>query len=295
MTAGSIATTTGVDWVTCTTGVPRDGWRWLEMFNGWRKEHPSEMAKTVRMHGFSGLKCNGAVWAQREADQRFMVIASGETARVLWRKLVPTAAKVTRIDICTDVWLCAPKEKLIENSARVPLSGMLDGKLKYSLWYGMSKLPGVDTKANAQTLYVGSRSSEQMGRLYDKGVQTSLAGPGYWFRYEVELKGTRAIQAARRLADEEVDNAGASDNLSNMMRASVYDWFIARSVVPVFLRDTQADGLHTRTFVRQSTPEKKIAWLRSQVRPTVAYLFQAGFGREAVDALGICQEELTRL
>lgn len=48
------------------------------------------------------------------------------------------------------------------------------------------------------TLYVGSRTSEIMLRVYDKAAETGQAGD--WKRVELELKGSRAIEVSRMMS-----------------------------------------------------------------------------------------------
>jgi Replication initiation factor len=57
----------------------------------------------------------------------------------------------------------------------------------------------VDGSDKGLTLYLGSRSSERMLRVYDKAVQMGDDG-AQWERIELEIKGDAATRAARAIA-----------------------------------------------------------------------------------------------
>jgi len=54
---------------------------------------------------------------------------------------------------------------------------------------------GRDGEVKGKTVYVGSRTSEQMLRAYDKALEQGTEGD--WLRVEMELKGGKAHSAAR--------------------------------------------------------------------------------------------------
>jgi hypothetical protein len=56
----------------------------------------------------------------------------------------------------------------------------------------------IEGNGGGQTLYVGSRVSEMMLRLYDKGIESGIGGD--WIRAELEIKGSRALEVSRMLA-----------------------------------------------------------------------------------------------
>lgn len=261
-----------VDWITATTVSQSAGYGWLEMFNKYRLAR-EEQTKTFRMRGFIGLSAGSMRWGYRESDDRFMVIASAEAAEQTFGKIAPVASKVTRVDVRVDTWLKQAKPGLVSHSYRVPGAAEFDAnRMAYAL---------IKNNKGGQTLYCGSRQSLQFGRLYDKGAQQDLE-PGKWFRYEVEFKGELAMKAAVRLVEKIKYARKAAEE---WIRSLVHDWFASRWVIPVF--DSAGTEDYLRPSATMSTPEKKLSWLMSQVRPTLAYLIDLGYREEMLAALGL--------
>ncbi len=264
-----------IDWVTATTTSAKTGSAWMETWQK-HKEKNNGPVEQVRLHGFSGLRTEGLTWSMREADGRFMMVASGQVAEELWDKVNLVDAKITRVDLCVDCVLCDPRPAMAKEVYRVLSSPAWEAsRTKFTLYQTSSQnkmaRPG-------ETLYCGSRASDQMGRIYDKGQQTRLAAQGVWWRYEVEYKAGRA----RRMAEELKDPKGRSDRI----KTTVHQWFLDRFIGPGFSAGNE-EGVYTRVYVAKTTNEKRLAWLESQVRPTVAYLLEVGLGKEALGALGI--------
>lgn len=266
----------GVDWVTATTQNERVGCAWMNIWHR-HKDKLEGPVTAVRMHGFAGLKCEGMTWAQRETDGRFMVVASGQAAGELWPKLVLTDSRLTRVDLCVDCWLDQARPDVAKNIYRVLTSPAWDAnRVKHTLFQSCGNSSG----KSGQTLYCGSRSSQAMGRLYDKGLETKTIRGGTWWRYEVEYKAGQAAQISKLLRETDVSKYGA------VIQGTVHRWFTDRFIGPLFDRGC-TEGMHTATYVAKTTNEKRVAWLHTQVRPTVAYLFDVGLGEKVIEALGL--------
>lgn len=72
------------------------------------------------------------------------------------------------------------------------------------------------------TVYIGSRQSERMMRVYDKGLQTLTNLD--WVRCELEFKGMRAIQMAEDMQKHGVKSAGMS-HMRQLVTATGIKWF----------------------------------------------------------------------
>lgn len=263
-----------IDWITVTTKYARSGKVLYDLYVA-HKEGDSHPAK------FFGFECvrdeNGLTWGKRMGDGCFILIAPGETAAAIWRKCVSVKAKVTRIDLACDVWLEIPRDQ-VRQSARVPMSPALDTRISSRLITGIS---GHGRSRIGDTLYLGHRSSTQYGRMYDKGLQQKSAPPGKWTRYEVEYTGQAALQIAAAAHEMHTSEFGS------WIRATVYDWYLERSVVPLFDRETDRPGTRVRMQMKQTSVKRKLVWLQAQVKPTVQYLFEQGLRDEALAALGV--------
>lgn len=75
---------------------------------------------------------------------------------------------------------------------------------------------------NGNTVYIGSRQSTRMVRIYDKGKQqgTSLD----WIRVEMEWKQDRAAQAARDIKESGLESAAIS-HLRKFIPETLIGWF----------------------------------------------------------------------
>ncbi len=263
-----------VDWLTVTTTRRNDGNRLLDIYSRYKSGDD-------RPATFFGFDCRrdraGLTWGRRPKDGRYILIAPGATAQMIFLKLAPLPVKVTRIDLACDVWLDTPRNQ-VEHSARVPMSPSHESKIKSVYTTGRG---GTDRKRTGDTLYLGSRQSMQYGRMYDKGLQEGTTIAEKWFRYEIEYKAKGALQIAQRARELPPSAYG------EWIRCTVFDWFVARAVVPLFDPATETPGTTIRSQMKQTTPQKKLVWLRSAVKPTVRYLFEQGLKRETLDALGL--------
>lgn len=270
----NLKTTAAVDWLTVTTKTARGGAALMSLY----ERHKAGSGRSAKFFGFDCVRDeHGLTWGKRSLDGLYIFIAPGEAARDTWRKAVPVASKVTRIDLAVDVWLEQPRDQ-VKQSARVVLSQHLDTRLKYTYITGIE---GQSRNRAGDTLYIGSRQSAQFGRLYDKGLQKGTAPPGKWLRYEVEYKAGAAFQMAREALQLE------PGQLPEFISCAVHSWFQRRDVPPVFQPATDTPGLIIRSEMKQTTATKKLAWLTSQVKPTVQYLFEQGMRSETLRALDI--------
>lgn len=133
------------------------------------------------------------------------------------------------------------------------------------------------TRSKGATTYVGSRTSAQFMRLYDKGAESKIGHlTGLW-RYEVETKDERAGAVARALfSQRQSDKASAG---------FVYHAFDRQGVKPAFAPPVDAPHVeHTRD---ETDDERRIKWLREHVSKTVSRLIASGLEAEVRAALGL--------
>ena len=132
------------------------------------------------------------------------------------------------------------------------------------------------------TLYIGSPSSDQRCRIYNKAIQSEdLAYVRCW-RYEVIFRNeyATAITEGLLLAGEE--RARHCGHI-------VAEWLLLRGIAPPWNPLLHGHPLPLFNEV-PSTAEKKLTWLRDQVRPALRWLIQNGFTDEAAGALGLYWE-----
>ncbi len=118
--------------------------------------------------------------------QGLMASAPGWEKRLYeWLKSVPDS-KITRVDLATDIF---NSTRTVEDYKQ----DYIDGKFNNG-----GRNPGCETLGNwifpngkGRTLYIGSRASGKMTRIYEKGLQLSKGFESLlpnWLRFELELK-----------------------------------------------------------------------------------------------------------
>lgn len=259
----------GVDWLTMTSKEDAMGETWYRAYVNYRKakEKDGDKEETWNNGFYFGLRIAQQKWGYRE-DLGYIWIISGEEAERQYHLCQPAKHRITRLDLAVDF--------MVEK--RIILATMLygqavenntDKRRKYSLFHNSD---------GGETFYVGSRQSVQYGRVYDKGVQSGREDPGWLFRAEVELKKPVAGLIAKQLSEREPKQR------KKAIQGTVLEWFRSRSVsLPQALdNDDLLDLTVTKTI---TTNSKKMAWLSSQVRPSVVQLVEAGLGKEVMNTL----------
>lgn len=260
---------TGVDWLTMTSKLETSGKAWWSLFEAYASivqgEEPPP--KDFSNGFYSGKRLSSLSWGC-SPELGYIIIASGETANEIWADAYPAAHRVTRVDLCFDLQVDAPMS-LANSSYRLVDEANSNLKRKYGLFLN---------NHGGSTFYVGSRHSQQYGRLYDKGIQSKRADKGLLWRYEVEYKKPLADLVLKSYAD-----MGPQER-SVAIVDTVSDWFRERGALVPY--DTGNQHIMMVSAEKKITTfDRKMNWLRTQVRPTVKQLVEAGLGKEVVDCL----------
>ena len=115
----------------------------------------------------------------------------------------------------------------------------------------------LQTSEHSDTLYIGSRSSDAYGRLYDKGAESKAEAYAGCWRYEVEYKRKPALAKARAL--------WSSPDTEAAIQGDCYRWFSDRRVLPCFRPGAAVVGGEVPTEVADD--ERWLAWVRRCVQP----------------------------
>jgi len=217
-------------------------------------------------HGYNGWSSAEMRVGDRERDT-IIQLNSGLCA-THWRSLILAGGSISRLDLALTLQLDDDyREMAKENFKRLDgIREEISATRNYSL---ISGLFGGDT------LYVGRRVSSQFGRLYDKMRQSGEEEFCNCWRYEVELKRPMSSAAATTLLNER--------SVEKWIGEFVTTWFRARRV------DVPDVGTNTYNAIRlhrvQTTTDKTLEWLRSQVGPSVKRLLDKGLETEVLKAL----------
>ncbi len=217
--------------------------------------------------GYSGLSSGGCSVGRR--DDGVIVRLSSGACTNRWAPIARAAHRIPRIDLQVTVqWDSEPhglgKRHLSEAVAHRPKM------------VRPPSLREVAEYSGGYTLYLGSRSSDQMGRIYDKGRhEPDRWPPGAW-RYEIEYKSSLATTAAGQLLEQR-DREGS-------IQTTVDEWFRRRGVVPIYKRGESA-GLYP-TFPKRSDATR-LEWLRTSVAPVIRSLGRRIPPEQIYEALGL--------
>jgi len=268
--------TTGVDWLTITT---KDIIKRRGLYNRASLAIQDIRAEgndvdTWKWQGYSGLATRGMKWGTR-ADTD-IVILSGDVANARWPEMLALAENATRVDLAVTVLLNDALPDFawdIYRTVATPLNTKVRCK-KFSI---------VKNNDGGETLYVGSRASDQVGRLYDKGRENPKPlnlKKGLLWRYEVEFKGKRAQKIATQLLAQ----SRVPLKVGNGIAHTVQEWFFCRGI-PSLLVVGDGSPLVTSVTAALSDDDVVLRWLSTQVRPSVKRLVDKGKIRMVNEAL----------
>jgi hypothetical protein len=265
-----IWTTGSVDWLTTTCRDDKTGYAWYDVFKTVAsKSDPDGIThKPWNKYGYEGVKQGSASWAYH-TEYGYLLIVSGSPANDVWHKVSPSAKNVTRMDLAVTCFFDGYKEDV----ALKHYSSRPDNDQRV---YSM-----VNNSRGGQTLYVGSRQSNQFGRVYDKGAQLGKSASEMW-RYEVQINKPKALPVAKHL----YESFGNDIARWGGVQEYVWRWFDDRGVRPVFRPriETKNMTLEKQLTVKTST-DRTLNWLANQVEPSVRKLIEAGLGERVLDAL----------
>jgi len=265
----------GIDWLTLTLGKDRSAsaW-WFDKAIKHIKELTigSYQLKQYRMQGYDGFGAGGCFVGERETD--YIAQFSGHYADDAFWSLARDDAHCSRIDLRVDVkYKIMPQNVAKEGYKRALASNsQLPAQRQRKIYI----IVGSD---GGSTLYIGSPTSEQRGRLYNKEVQSEDPLYTRSWRYECIYRN----DSAQRVVSL-VRAAGPSD--FDAIRTIVATWYRDRGIpVSHFGRNATIAIPLTRTI--PTDVEKRLAWLKQQVAPALRFLQENGASVEMMEALGI--------
>lgn len=211
-----------VDWVTIT--VKDKGRRGLIKAEAMRLMDELKSQGNVQRPwgfcGYDGWSCASVRWGDRETDSILML--SGEAASLNWPIALSWFDNCSRLDLAVTVTLLEPRKHVARDAYE--LLNPPDSKVT-----APRKMTFIENNEGGETFYIGSRLSDQFGRLYDKGIQmgeNTDCPAGLIWRYEVEFKAYRA----KRVATQLIETVQIEENYHGNLGETVYKWFLSRGV-----------------------------------------------------------------
>jgi len=257
------------DWLTVT----HTGEASLPVFRAWAKRCIAwEEVKANKQRNFSAFGYGGAAsgrvrWGAREDSD--MVQLSGDVAAKELNRAMDLATNVSRLDLAVTVHQ-EPMDPGLEAAHYASFLSAPRGEGR--------KATGtiVLSSDGGSTFYLGKRTSDVMLRVYNKAVESGDEHYRDCHRYELEIKGDRAILTATELAN--------TVDVGAFCQEIVHDWCTARGVTPAF--DVTQPRRLQPGLTRRSDEDTKLEWLERSVRPTVSWLRAFGDQGRILRALG---------
>lgn len=269
----------GIDWLSMSLdrNAPNSGW-WANTAHEVMNEVVGEghVRKGYKLNGYDGWGAGGCFVGER-VDGYFAQFSGSYADDSFWRLYRPDA-HLSRLDLRVDVQF----KEMPPNVAR---KGYRDGirandKLPLARRRKLYLVMGSD---GGDTLYVGSPSSDQRGRLYNKEVQSEDPRYSRTWRYECVYRNDYAGAVAQA-----VIAAGEAD--FSAIRTIVSQWYGNRGIsTSAFATGETSVVPIVRTL--PSDVDKRLAWLRSQVAPALRWLQDAGASTEMWESLGLIKPD----
>lgn len=138
----------------------------------------------------------------------------------------------------------------------------------------------IDGYGKGDTAYLGSRTSETFVRVYDKSREAGIEKDGWHeWRFECEFKGKQAVSIMSEYLE-----SGATMEAA----ASIVCRTLERRGVTLPLPEGVRATEDVRWEVAPSSLERRLAWFRNQVAPSIEKAVAQGATRQMIlDALGL--------
>jgi hypothetical protein len=228
--------------------------------------------KPARAMGYMGQKV-GTMFVG-SSPQGTMFRASGELAQVAAKMFAWMGGNhhVTRIDFQLTWEFAHDWSELAETECTCVRTALKEKKGDAAPTVRL-----ISSFGKGDTLTIGARSSEVFIRLYDKTREMKLNAAPWLWRYEVELKGERALQAMRLFT---------SRNGDNEVIHQVVDYWCKDRLLGVPWSPTTP--LSWPEVGRpESDAERKLKWLETHVKSSVQYLINKGHRSLVYEVLGL--------
>lgn len=233
-----------------------------------------EMNSAKRL-GYEGFTVGGSFVGVRQRDT--IAIFSGERAKVAYERLYRRDTHVSRMD----VQVSFRYNVSTNNVAQVARNNVSRANAKISSARQRNATLMEDLRGGA-TCYVGTRTSEQFARIYNKDAESGDTRYERVWRFEVQLKNKLAVKLAEQVSTKTYDTTAHA-------LVFVKQWLTHRGVPVPWKADAELLPL-PKADKPASQNEEKIAWLRSQVRPAIRSLLKYGLRDDIIEALGLDEQ-----
>lgn len=259
----------GVDWLTATRKHGVDAQPFLDVGKRILDEERAAGGdvKPATLRDYVGHRGRGFYVGSRPSDD--IIQLSGPRCPPLAKEVTQASSNVSRLDVQVSVWTHGEQPTIgrdqFEHLRSLPPSR--GRPRKYSL---------IQSHPQGETLYVGTRTSDQFGRVYDWTSAHEMGDAATVWRFEVEFK--------RFLARGWANTFVSTSSPENLARNIVHSWFLDRSL---HLAWSPGDSAPDAQRPLQETSRDPLAWIETSVSKTVARLITQHGLHRVVIALGL--------
>lgn len=228
--------------------------------------------------GYEGVLCGGVRFG--EGRQGIIISCTSSVSEEVAISLAKYDLHCTRVDIQITVKFSdgpvLPLENHLYQAQEMEKTADNYPKVKYTR----------GTRSGF-TIYVGSRSSDRMLRMYDKEAESGETRYKGCLRYEIEYKAPRSEVLwgafSAKLREHET-----WATIETWLLATVLNEYTSRGISPYYSLGEGAGTGANLSLPRASTDvQKKLKWLARTVRPSITFLRAHGALQEALQALAI--------
>lgn len=226
------------------------------------------------MLGYGGVGCGGSFVGSR--IDTHLIQFSGRHADMFFSEVYRRDAHISRADVQVTCKFKVMPKRVAKEAYRAAT------KENESISVGRRrKIYIIVGSDGGDTCYIGSSSSDQRGRLYNKEVQSEDPLYTRTWRYEVMLRNEAASDLCRTCEDK-------STNRAQFCSDMVAIWYEKRGVeIPWLVSDTTMAIPPIKTL--PTDIERKFNWLRHQVSPTIRYLLTVSDKATILALLGLSE------
>lgn len=222
--------------------------------------------------GYEGLSIGGSFVGRRDRDT--VSVFSGERAKVAYPLLYRSDTHVSRVDVQVSYQFNVSAS----NVAEAARNAVERDNRKIGAARQRNATLIEDLRGGA-TCYVGTRTSEQFARIYNKEAESGEEAYARTWRYEVQLKN----RLAQKLCEQLATNTYSPEQHAMTF---VKQWLRHRGVSAPWKAEAELLPLPRREK-EPTEHEKKLDWLRTQVRPALRSLLKYGLKDAILEALGL--------
>lgn len=223
-------------------------WRVAKPMFGYAEAYQSERG-TIAMYGTEGMGMHIIYSAQA----LYALGTAGIYPERIIKNALRNGAKATRADIALDIFDGEASVNSFERCVRARKC-----RTSSKSWRVLESGDG------GHTLYIGSRSSERMVRIYDKKAERAASfvevGSDSWIRAEVELKGQQAENFMKACKDNDINNVLIGFLTATVDFPTIPDWKAATNTIGAKVEPTETKRKDTKTR----------HWLMKTVAPVIA-------------------------